>query len=65
MESKRLEHCLNGCCWFVDGTPVTEREYAAALRDHPGSYPAVQPFGRNAVSEAIVACRKDESGSKH
>jgi hypothetical protein len=60
MEVLTLERCVFGCCHFVAGAAVSGEGYRAALRVHPRSYPAIRPFGRNAVAERIVACRKIE-----
>jgi hypothetical protein len=54
----KLAHCLNGCCFFVDGTTVTEAEYQEARRRHPASFPSTPPGGRTVEIEAIVACQK-------
>ncbi len=58
MEHSRLETCLFGCCHLVDGKPVSKKQYDEALIHQPGFYPAVPPWGRNAIAESIVACRK-------
>jgi hypothetical protein len=34
MSRPKLQHCLNGCCYFVDGRLVTKPEYEAALQQH-------------------------------
>ncbi|HEU5402819.1 MAG TPA: hypothetical protein VFU86_15780 [Terriglobales bacterium] len=58
MAQQKLEQCVNGCCLFVDGMPVSVREYEEAIRRHPGHYPGVKQGQRNAVLETIIACRK-------
>jgi hypothetical protein len=57
MNQEKLERCGNGCCYFVDGKVVTKEEYAEAIKRHPGSYPAIRLGGRNAMLEAVIACR--------
>ena len=34
MSRPKLQHCLNGCCFFIDGKLVTKPEYEAALQQH-------------------------------
>jgi hypothetical protein len=51
------ERCSNGCCHFIDGKLVTEEEYEEAIVRHPGHYPGIKPGQRNAILEAVIACR--------
>jgi len=34
MSRPKLQHCVNGCCFFIDGKLVTQQEYEAALQQH-------------------------------
>ena len=54
---ERLEYCGNGCCHFVDGKPVTKKEYEEAIVRHPGHYAGIKPGQRNAILETVIACR--------
>ena len=30
----KFQHCVNGCCYFIDGKLVRKPEYEAALQQH-------------------------------
>lgn len=64
MQQDKLEHCTNRCCLFINGKPASEAEYEEAKKRHPGSYPGVEPGGRNAVLETMIACRKSPTTTK-
>jgi hypothetical protein len=34
MSRPKLQHCFNGCCYFIDGKLVSKTEYEAALQQH-------------------------------
>jgi hypothetical protein len=34
MSRPMLQHCVNGCCFFIDGKLVTQPEYESALQQH-------------------------------
>ena len=34
MSRPKLQHCVNGCCFFIDGKLVIQQEYEAALQQH-------------------------------
>ena len=36
MSRPKLQHCVNGCCYFIDGKLVKKPEYEAALQQHKG-----------------------------
>lgn len=36
MSRPKLQHCVNGCCYFIDGRLVAKPDYEAALQQHKG-----------------------------
>jgi hypothetical protein len=34
MSRPKLQHCVNGCCYFIDGKLVKKPEYDVALQQH-------------------------------
>jgi hypothetical protein len=34
MSRPKLQHCVYGCCYFIDGKLVNKTEYEAALQQH-------------------------------
>jgi hypothetical protein len=57
MRQQELKRCVGGCCRFVDGVSVNEKDYEDALKRHPGSYIGIERGKRNANMETIIECR--------
>jgi len=56
-----LEQCLEGCCFFINGTPVTSGEYTDAKERRISSLGAgVEPGKRGLKIETLIACRKQK-----